>query len=109
MEAAIKRYRGVAYVVGVLLLLMTIGMIMKYSPIDEPTLVETVSMIHGAFYVIYLGVSYDLWRRAGWEPKKLLLMALAGVVPVLTFYLERKFVAEAQGISFAEDVKPARG
>ncbi|GAB3698322.1 hypothetical protein GCM10027589_59590 [Actinocorallia lasiicapitis] len=95
MEAAAKRFRYIAYLVGVLLLLMTLGMIMKYTPIDSPGLVGVVAPIHGFFYVVYLAAGYDVWRRAGWEAKRMLVIAAAGVVPGLTFFVEKKIVADA--------------
>ncbi|GAA3241393.1 DUF3817 domain-containing protein [Actinocorallia longicatena] len=96
MEAAVNRFRIIAYIVGVLLVLLTVGMIMKYTPIDDPTLAGIVAPIHGLFYMIYLAAGFDVWRRAGWEPKRMLLIALAGIVPGLTFFVEKRIVADAR-------------
>jgi integral membrane protein len=89
LRPALLRYRVIAYVVGVaLILLVVIGMPMKYLA-DNPVLVETVGPAHGFLYIVYLVLSADLARRAGWGLKFTVLVLLAGTVPFVSFYAER--------------------
>lgn len=108
MEAAVTRYRAAAYVVGVLLLMLAVGMVFKYGFGKGDTFTANVAQIHGIFYVLYFVACFDLWRRTGWTLPRMALMALAGVVPGLTFFVERKIVAAAQAAVKAQP-GPVRG
>ncbi|WP_328419679.1 DUF3817 domain-containing protein [Micromonospora sp. NBC_00389] len=90
MGAALTRYRVIAWIVGVaLILLVVIGMPLKYA-FDNPVVVETVGQAHGFLYMVYLLAAFDLSRRAEWPLKRMLLVMLAGTVPFVSFYAERR-------------------
>ena len=99
MGAALTRYRVIAWIVGVvLILLVVIGMPLKYL-FDDPVVVETIGPAHGFLYMVYLVAAFDLSRRAGWSLKRMALVMLAGTVPFISFYAERRvsaWVAAAQ-------------
>lgn len=89
MGAALTRYRVIAYVVGVvLILLVLVGMPLKYGW-DQPVVVQTVGPAHGFLYMIYLVAAFDVTRRAKWPLGKMLLVMLAGTIPFVSFYAER--------------------
>ena len=93
MGAALTRYRVIAWIVGVvLILLVVIGMPLKYG-FDNPVVVETVGQAHGFLYMIYLVAAFDLSRRADWPLKRMILVMLAGTVPFVSFYAERRVSA----------------
>ena len=93
LDAALKRYRVAAYVVGVLLLvLVVVAMPLKYF-FHAPLLVAIVGPVHGFLYMGYLALAFDLAVRARWSPLRTLLVLLAGVVPVMSFVTERKATA----------------
>ncbi len=93
MGAALTRYRVIAYVVGVVLIvLVAIGMPLKYIWHDE-TVVATVGPAHGFLYLVYLAAAFDLGRRANWPLKRMALVMLAGTVPFVSFYAERRVTA----------------
>jgi integral membrane protein len=58
---------------------------------------NVVGPTHGFLYVIYLLASFDLWRRVRWSLPRLVLVALAGTIPFLSFYAERKTTHELTG------------
>ncbi|GAA0375469.1 MULTISPECIES: DUF3817 domain-containing protein [Micromonospora] len=90
MRAALTRYRVIAWIVGVvLILLVVIGMPLKYG-FDEPIVVETVGQAHGFLYMLYLVATFDLSRRVDWPLKRMILVMLAGTVPFLSFWAERR-------------------
>ena len=90
MRGALQRYRVVANVVGVVLVVfIVIAVPLRYLG-GEPRLSRTISPIHGFFYVVYLGVTLDLARRAGWSMTRTVLVMLAGTVPFLSFVVERR-------------------
>ncbi|MEU1685810.1 DUF3817 domain-containing protein [Micromonospora sp. NPDC005707] len=90
MGGAFTRYRVIAWIVGVaLVVLVLIGMPLKYG-FDNPTVVAVVGTAHGWLYMIYLALTFDLSRRADWPLKRMLLVMLAGTVPFVSFYAERR-------------------
>jgi integral membrane protein len=88
MSGALTRFRVIAYVVGVFLLLLTAGVVIRYG-FGEPTLSKMVSPVHGFLYMVYLVATFDLGRRVDWPLRRMLLVMLAGTVPLMSFYAER--------------------
>ena len=89
MKGALTRYRVMAYVVGVMLLVLVfIAVPLKYIG-DNPALVEVVGPIHGFLYVVYLVFTVDLTFRLKWPIGRMLLIMLAGTIPFMSFVAER--------------------
>ncbi|WP_089158335.1 DUF3817 domain-containing protein [Micromonospora sp. NBS 11-29] len=107
MGGALTRYRVIAWIVGVaLVVLVLIGMPLKYG-FDDPSVVAVVGVAHGWLYMLYLALTFDLSRRAGWPLKRMLLVMLAGTVPFVSFYAERRvshWVAAEQRLRTPEPV-----
>ena len=96
MSGALQRYRVLANVVGVVLVVfLLIAVPLRYLG-GEPRLSETISPVHGFLYVVYLGVTVDLARRAGWSVLRTLLVGLAGTVPFLSFVVERRMTRDVE-------------
>ncbi|WP_237233159.1 DUF3817 domain-containing protein [Rothia nasisuis] len=53
-----------------------------------------ILIIHGWFYVVYLFSCFRLWLLMRWRLPQLIVMALGGVVPFLSFIVERRIYAE---------------
>ena len=98
-----KAYRVLAPVVGVFLLLGTVSVLLT-GKLESITLYDVstdsaayqighplglVWILHGWFYLAYLIVAFLLTRRAGWKLEKFILMLLAGLIPVMIFFVER--------------------
>ncbi|KAA9393650.1 DUF3817 domain-containing protein [Kocuria coralli] len=49
-----------------------------------------ILIIHGWFYVVYLFSCFRIWLFMRWPFPQLIVMALGGVVPFLSFVVERK-------------------
>ncbi|MBO3739792.1 DUF3817 domain-containing protein [Actinoplanes flavus] len=91
MQGALTRYRIIAWIVGVVLIvLVVVGMPLKYGPADNPIVVETVGPFHGFLYMVYLVCSFDLARRAKWPFSRMVLVMLAGTIPFFSFWAERQ-------------------
>jgi integral membrane protein len=89
VQGALTRYRIIAWVVGVVLIvLVAVGMPLKYLG-DDPTVVQTVGPAHGFLYMLYLLATFDLGRRARWPLSRMILVMLAGTIPFLSFWAER--------------------
>ncbi|MGA4506693.1 DUF3817 domain-containing protein [Propionibacteriaceae bacterium G1746] len=88
IKGALKRYRIMAYVVGVLLVVLTlVGMPLKYIWGDGRVVTWT-GVPHGWLYMILIITAIDLGRRVKWSWKRLLGIALAGTMPFLSFVAE---------------------
>ena len=90
MHGALIRYRIIAWVVGVgLLVLVLVGMPLKYIGGND-TVVAIVGPAHGFLFMIYLALTFDLARRLQWPFLRMLLVMAAGTIPFLSFWTERK-------------------
>jgi integral membrane protein len=89
-DAVLLRYRVMAYVVGVLLLVLVfVGVPLQYGA-GKPAVVAVVGPIHGLCYIVYLAAAYDLARRGRWTIGQVLAVVVAGFVPGLAFVVERR-------------------
>jgi integral membrane protein len=93
VEAALFRYRIAAYIVGTLLLIACTASIVKHG-FHGPDFLW-IWFVHGYFYVVYLVLAFDLYRRTRWPLLRLAEMILAGLLPGLTFVIERRVAAFA--------------
>jgi integral membrane protein len=90
VQGARTRYRIIAWVVGVVLLvLVLVGMPLKYIG-DQDSVVAIVGPIHGFLFMVYVVLTFDLARRVKWSFGRMLLVMLAGTIPFLSFWAERK-------------------
>jgi integral membrane protein len=89
VRGAFIRYRVMAYVVGVmLLLLVAVAMPIKYIGHEDGP-VAVIGTAHGFLYAIYLLAAFDLALRARWTAKGTVLVLLAGTIPFVSFVAER--------------------
>jgi integral membrane protein len=127
---ALRLYRVTSIVTGVFLLLLVLMMVTRYgfgvdielngpygllwlTPKDLITgiNISTVILImHGWFYVVYLFSDFQLWSLMRWPFSRFLLIAAGGVIPFLSFIVERRVHAQTmQQISAlqpAENLEP---
>ncbi|MGW6138018.1 DUF3817 domain-containing protein [Streptomyces sp. NPDC055144] len=95
-RSVLTRYRVMAFVTGVLLVLLCLGMIAKYVlGIDGAAdATRVVAIAHGWLYVIYLVFAFDLGSKAKWPVGKQLWVLIAGTIPTAAFFVERKVSRE---------------
>ncbi len=97
VQAALLRYRVIAYVVGIgLIILVLIGVPVQVWG-NSDAIVKVVGPLHGALYVIYLLLTLDLSRRVRMSPIVMLVVMAAGTIPFLSFVAERKVTAMVMG------------
>ncbi|MBB1510903.1 DUF3817 domain-containing protein [Tessaracoccus sp. MC1756] len=88
VRSALTRYRIMAWVVGILLVvLVCVGMPLKYIW-DDDRVVRWTGIPHGWLYAVLLITAYDLGRRVKWSIKWFLAIMAAGTVPFLSFVAE---------------------
>ena len=105
MEAAVLRYRVMAYVTGVVLVVLCfVGIPLQVA--GHPAVANDVGVVHGILYIIYLACAWLLARRLRLGAKPTLIMLLAGTVPIMTFIVERWVTRRF--INPARDDEPGR-
>ena len=88
MEAAVLRYRVMAYVTGVVLVILCfVGIPLQVA--GYPAVANDVGVVHGILYIIYLVFAWMLSRRLRLATKPTVIMLLAGTIPIMTFIVER--------------------
>lgn len=72
-----------------LVLLVLVAMPLKYVA-GQPLLVEVLAPLHGLLYLVYLATVLDLTRHVHLTLLQLAAMVAAGLIPFLTFVVERR-------------------
>ena len=89
-RSAFRSYKVMAFVTGGMLLLLCLEMILKYGfGVDEPWL-NWIPFAHGWIYVIYIVTVFNLWSTMRWSFGRVVALVAGGVVPVLSFVMERR-------------------
>ncbi|CAA9276674.1 MAG: hypothetical protein AVDCRST_MAG57-3486 [uncultured Blastococcus sp.] len=89
IAAALQRYRVMAVVVGVLLvLLFAVAVPLKYL-FDVPEPVTVLGTAHGWLYALFFLSAVDLALRAKWTLKGAVTALVLGTIPFLSFVAER--------------------
>ena len=95
-HGALLRFRVMAWVTGVMLLVLVfVAMPMKYIG-DDDRLVQVVGFAHGWLYVLYLLSALTLAYQGRWRLLRTILVLVAGTIPFASFVAERKVVADAR-------------
>jgi integral membrane protein len=89
-------YRVLAFLVGVLLAFCSLVVApARYLAPEGSGLQqwgETWSILwaaHGWVFIIYVAVSFLLWRQTRWSLPFALLVLVSGLIPLVIFYVER--------------------
>lgn len=90
---SLKFYSIAAIITGIWLLVLVGELCLKYFVYgsgNEPEWFFYIGQAHGLFFLIYCGTCLSLGTKARWEPMKWITTMLAGTIPFLSFYVERK-------------------
>ncbi len=104
-RGAWRFYRAMAFVTGVMLLLLCVEMILVYlvgvGP-DVEAWIRWIPFAHGWIYVVYLVSVFNLWSTMRWGLGRMAALVVAGVIPVLSFVMEHRaqgwFTADLPGV-----------
>jgi integral membrane protein len=89
IAAALQRYRVMANVVGVLLILLVVVAVpLKYLA-GIPGPVTVLGTAHGWLYALFFLSVVDLALRAKWTLKGAVVALVLGTIPFLSFVAER--------------------
>ncbi|GAA1611438.1 DUF3817 domain-containing protein [Leucobacter chromiireducens] len=133
IRKALSFYKVTSVITGIMLLLLCAVMVMKYAfgvqlflftpnavaefvplapeGVDSDfvpqgfDLFKAILIAHGWFYVVYLVSDFMVWSPMRWNFGRFLLIALGGVIPLMSFFLEGRIVREVT--SFLNDKESA--
>ncbi|MCQ0023609.1 DUF3817 domain-containing protein [Streptomyces somaliensis DSM 40738] len=94
--SVLTRYRVMAYVTAVMLLILSTCMVFKYGFDTGEDVTFVVSQTHGVLYIVYLVAAFDLGSKARWPLGKLAWVLLSGTIPLAAFFVERRVVREVR-------------
>jgi len=91
MHAAVLRYRVMAYITGVLIIVVCFVGIPLQVAANNSFIVNDIGTVHGFLYIIYVICAYLLSLKLGMKTLswQTILLLLAGTIPVMTFFVER--------------------
>lgn len=125
IRGALKFYQIASIITGIMLLLLCAEMVLKYTPIrlelflggsggflwladvvegpeglestgDGANLSLGILIVHGWFYVVYLFACFRMWSMMRWRFPRFILLALGGVIPLLSFFMETRVARDVK-------------
>jgi len=96
ITTAIGRFRTMAIVCGINLILLLIYMIAKYAfnAFDEGNPFIVIPIAHGYFYIVYILTVLQLAVQKRISLLVIIALVAAGTIPFTSFIAERKIVAK---------------
>jgi integral membrane protein len=101
VNGTLNRYRVMAFITGSFLLLLTAVTLVKYIGIAFDwehegflSLATVIGIVHGWIFIVYVAACAFLWMRMKWPFGRLVTMVLGGVVPGMSFVMERRISRE---------------
>jgi len=113
LATTVRRYRIMAYVTGVVLIILCFVGIPLQVFAHNDFVANYVGTMHGILYIIYLVTAYLMTRQVGLKlaSPQTVLVLLAGTIPVLTFVVERwvtrRYINPALAAARAADAQSA--
>jgi integral membrane protein len=97
MSSAVKRFRFMALVAGVMSLLLwfvDLPVVYLFNNPDWKAAVAWIPFVHGWIYLAYVLVALQFSVKANWPIKKILWLLLAGTLPFASIAAERRVVRQ---------------
>jgi len=89
MHAAALRYRVMAYITGVLIIVVCFAGIPLQLAAHNTFIVNDIGTLHGFLYIVYIVFAYILAQKLKMKLWPTVLLLLAGTIPIMTFFVER--------------------
>ncbi len=91
-DLQIKSFKWISILEGIsFLVLLLIAMPLKYIW-DAPQMVETVGMLHGILFVMYILGAFVMFKTLSWNYKTLMIVCVSSVLPLGPFYVDKKYL-----------------
>lgn len=86
IKSALQKFRVMAWITGVWLLVLCAEMIAKYGFGVEG--LDWIGPVHGAIYFLYFLFTLDLAMKVRWSLLTTFVTVIAGTIPLLSFWIE---------------------
>ena len=96
VAGALARYRVMALITGTVLLANCLISV-PLQIAGHPQTGHVGWTIHGGLFIVYCLTVLDLGIRASWSLTRIVLVGLAGTIPVATFIAERRVSRSMHG------------
>jgi integral membrane protein len=106
MRAAALRYRVMAYITGVLIILVCFVGIPLQVAAHNTFIVNDIGTVHGFLYIVYIVFAYILAQKLKMKMGPTVLLLLAGTIPIMTFFVERWMQRAYIGPALAAESAP---
>ena len=90
----VRIFKNIAILEGISYLVLFANMLL-IKPIDfelYKTLLYPIGMIHGMLFIGYVLLAFVLKKSQNWNFNSLLVVLTASLLPLATFYIEKKYV-----------------
>ena len=97
MSSAVRRFRFMALVAGVMSLLLwfvDLPVVYLFNNPDWKAAVAWIPFVHGWIYLAYVLVALQFSVKANWPIKKIVWLLLAGTLPFASIAAERRVVRQ---------------
>ncbi|MFT5055905.1 MAG: integral membrane protein [Pseudoalteromonas distincta] len=89
----IKVFRITSYLEGIsYLLLLGVGVPLKYLASNNDSLVKALGMPHGILFMAYIFLAIIIKQKMNWDTKTMIIVLIASVIPFGTFYVDKKYL-----------------
>jgi integral membrane protein len=89
MRMAALRYRVMAYITGVLIIVVCFAGIPLQLAAHNTFIANDIGTLHGFLYIVYIIFAYILAQKLKMKLGPTIVLLLAGTVPIMTFFVER--------------------
>ncbi|WP_407676038.1 DUF3817 domain-containing protein [Phycicoccus flavus] len=105
----LKFFEVMAFVVGVGLLVLVVEVVLSYGfgLKGDANPLSWWPQPHGFIFIVYVVATAVLGFKVGWSLPKMVLVMLAGCVPFLSFWVERRVAREVEAGLAAAGAPPA--
>lgn len=95
MSKLLPIFRIVALLEGVsYILLLFIATPLKYFA-NDPQYVKLLGMPHGLLFIAYVVMAILISKDMKWDTKTLWIVLIAAIIPLGTFYIDKKYLKPA--------------
>ena len=89
LRAYVTGYRVMAYITGVLIIVICfVGLPLQFAAGND-WIDQWLGTAHGYLYIVYVIVAFLLGTKLRMRPMQMIPLLLAGIVPIMTFLVER--------------------
>ena len=92
LKAYVTGYRVMAYITGALIIVICFAGLPLQFAAGNDWIDKWLGTVHGYLYIGYVIIAYLLGSKLRLRPMQMIPLLLAGIVPIMTFIVERRMM-----------------